>query len=294
MSIVHLRVRRFSLVLALIGAGFTIAVRPDGVPEERTPVQQHHANGVADYRSDAAVGVASIEELVGDWPEPPCRRSDEQPAPVAELWNLVVPRQPERPLGYSVLDHCTPIFIDRGGKHSSGDLWGGMSIVTEGFYERTSTGGRIEVNPNALMQKTERYRAQVLAHEELHAVLDWLEPAGLNETILPAHVVARARTQLREGGYEAGDVDDEILPRLLTHDSEGTGLNGVAEEDRVIREAMRRLLAEAQTDPALKRVYGQLQRSHALAHDLLSGKARIGALMCGPEHGPKLQTFARP
>jgi hypothetical protein len=38
-----------------------------------------------------------------------------------------------------------------------------------------------------------------------------------------------------------------------------------------------------------------LKRSHALMHDLMSGKARIGALMCGPEHRPSNpQTFARP
>ena len=144
------------------------------------------------------------------------------------------------------------------------------------------------------MQKTERYRAVVLAHEELHAVLEWLDPVRLNETILPTHVIAKAHSQLREAGYEGGDIDDEILPRLLTHDSDGTGLTGVTEEDQVISGAMRRLLAESQTDPVLKRVYRQLQWSHALTHDLMSGKARIGALMCGPESRPKPQTFARP
>jgi len=168
-------------------------------------------------------------------------------------------------------------------------------MAIEGFYEKTSTGGRIEVNPNALMQKTDKYRAVVLAHEELHAVLEWLNPVGLNDAILPTHVVAKARTQLREAGYEGADIDDEILPRLLTHDPDGTGLTGVAEEDQVISGAMRRLLGESQTDPELKRVYRQLQRSHALTHDLMSGKARIGALMCGPEDRPSNpQTLARP
>jgi hypothetical protein len=316
-----LRVRTYSFVLALIGAGFTFRLRLDVISDGvRTSVEQHHGNGVADHQVGAAVGtlhagsanermidtlkmqfeltgkiVASIVEPVANWPDAPCIRSDEQPPPIRDLWNIGIPQQPERPLGYSALDHCTPIFIDRGGKHSDGDSWGGTGVVVEGFYEKTSTGGRIEVNPNALIHKTEKYRAVVLAHEELHAVLDWLDPIGLNEAILPTYVVDKARTQLREAGYEGADIDDEILPRLLTHDHAGTGLTGVAEEDQVISGAMRRLLAESQTDPELKRVYQQLQRSHALTHDLMSGKARIGTLMCGREQRPSNpQKFARP
>ena len=93
---------------------------------------------------------AGIDEADGNWPESPCIRSDYQPPPNRDLWNIGIPLQSERPLGYSALDHCTPIFIDRGGKHSDADAWGGTGMLIEGFYEKTSTGGRIEVNPNAL------------------------------------------------------------------------------------------------------------------------------------------------
>jgi hypothetical protein len=243
------------------------------VDGSRTSVQQHQRNGVAGYQVDAVSvvdggssnkrmiqtfemkfeltgkGVASLAEPVANWPEAPCIHTDERPPPVRELWNIGIPEQPERPIGYSALDHCTPIFIDRGGKRSDGDVPRGSGIVMEGFYANTETGGRIEVNLNALMHKTEKYRAVVLGHEELHSVLEWFDPVGLNQAILPGDVLGKARTQLREAGYEGDDVDGEILPRLLTHDPDGTGLTGVAEEDRVISGAMRRLLAESQTDP---------------------------------------------
>ena len=210
-------------MVALIGAGVTLGLRPEISGGARTPVQQHHGNGVAGHSVETAAGAldggpakiaAGIDEALGDWRESPCIRSDEQPAPIQNLWKIGTPQAPERPLGYSALDHCTPIFI-AGPAHFDVDLLRGAGMSLEGFYEKTATGGRIEVDPNALMEKTERYRAVVLAHEELHAVLDWLDPVRLNEALLPTRVVAKARAQLRETGYEEADVDDEILPRLL-------------------------------------------------------------------------------
>ena len=103
------------------------------------------------------------------------------------------------------------------------------------------------------MQETEKYRAMVLGHEELHAVLDWLDRPAWNQAILPPHVLDNGCTQLGELGYEGADVEAvEILPRLLTHDRDGTGLPGVDEEDRVIGEVMRKLLVESQRYPELK------------------------------------------
>jgi hypothetical protein len=225
--------------------------------------------------------MVNVGTAVANWPEAACIRADEQHQRVRSLWSIGIPEPAERPIGYSVLDPRIPIFIDRGGKHSESDPLRGTAIVTEGFYEKTTTGGRIEVNPKPLMHTTEKYRAIVLGHEELHGVLEWLDPVRLNEAILPAHAVAKARTKLREVGYEGAEVDYEILPRLVTHDPDGTGLPGMVEEDRVISEAMRRLLAESETDTRLKRVYSQLQQSHALIHDVMSGKAGIEALVCG-------------
>jgi hypothetical protein len=155
----------------------------------------------------------AIGKPVANWPEAPCIRADERTPPVRELWNISIPMQPERPIGHSVLDHCTPIFIDRGGKHSDVDVAPGSSIVMEGFYQNTGTGGRIEVNLNALMHTTEKYRAVVLGHEELHGVLEWFDPVVLNQAILPTDVIDKARAQLREIGYEGEDLDGEILPR---------------------------------------------------------------------------------
>ncbi len=308
----NLRGRTYFFVLGVVGAAVGFGTRPDGtVDRTRTFVQQHPRNGATGHQVDVGRGVdggsaskrmiqrlemqaeltgtvgASLVEPGADWPEGPCIGRDEQPPRFRDLWKIDIPEQLERLIGYSVLDHCTPIFIVRGGKHSDGDLPSGTGMVLEGLYEKTATGGHIEVNPNALMQTTERYRAAVLGHEELHGILEWVDPARLNQAILPPHVIDKARTQLLETGYyEGADVDDEILPRLLTHDPDGIGLNGVPEEDRVVRGAMQRLFAESQTDPELKRVYSQLQRSHTLTHDLLSGKAGIGALMCGRAQRP--------
>jgi hypothetical protein len=232
------------------------------------------------FGKDAAIGgkaaislAEALARRLDNSPQAPCVRTTEQP-PAMDLWNLI-PKQSEHPIGYSALDGCTPIFVDWGGKHSDDDQ-------TEGFYEN----GRIEVNPKSLMQKTEKYRAMVLGHEELHAVLDGLDPASLNQAILPPHVLDKGCTQLGELGYEGADVEAEILPRLLTHDRDGTGLPGVDEEDRVIGEVMRRLLARSQRDPELKRLHEQLQLSHALTHVLMSGKAGIEALICVPGIGP--------
>jgi len=286
------RRRAYSFVLGVIGVAVAFSPMPDGtVDPSRTSVIQ-----TLDMQWEPAEKlVASLGELVANWPDGPCAGSDEQARPIRDLWNIGIPHQPERPIGYSVLDGCTPIFVARGGKHSNGDLARETGMIIEGLYEKTATGGRIEVNPDALMHSTERYRAVVLGHEELHAVLEWLDPTRLNEAILPAGVITEARIQLREAGYENADVDDEILPRLLTHDPDGNGVNGVAREDLVIRGAMERLLAESQADPELKRIYWHLQRSHALMHDLMSGKAGIGALLRDRAQRPsKSQSFATP
>jgi hypothetical protein len=239
--------------------------------------------------------VASLVEPVANSPEGPCIGNTDQSLPFSHLWSIGIAEQSERPIGYSALDHCTPIFIDRGGKHSDAYVPRGTRMVIEGLYEKTASGGRIEVNSDVLMQNTERYRAAVLCHEELHGVLDWLDAARLNEAILPADLLVKARTQLREAGYESAEIDDEILPRLLTHDPDGNGLNGVAEEDLVIQGAMCKLLAESQNHPELKSVYWQLQRSHALTHGLMSGQLGIGALMWdGAQRPSNPQTFANP
>ena len=225
--------------------------------------------------------VASLIGPFANSPEGPCIGSDDPLPLLSHLWTISIADESERPIGYSALDDCTPIFLDRGGKHSDGYVARGTRMVVEGFYEKTAGGGHIEVNSTVLMQKTERYRAAVLCHEELHGVLEWLDPARLNQAILPMPLLAKARMQLRESGYESADVDDEILPRLLTHDPDGNGLSGVAEEDRVIRAAMSRLLTESEDDPELKAVYWQLQRAHAITHGVISGQVGIGALMCG-------------